>query len=70
MMKPCDIDSVEFRLDNIPLPGYPLMYNEGFDLYTLKLVKIKKFRWRRFLQTLFTEYEFAQQSLLYDQNIT
>ena len=29
-MLPCDIDSFELRLDNIPLPGYPLIYNEGF----------------------------------------
>ena len=33
-MLPCDIDSFELRLDNIPLPGYPLMYNEGFVIYS------------------------------------
>ena len=40
LMEPCDIESIELRLDNYPLPGYPIEYNEGKPRFTIHIKNI------------------------------
>ena len=40
LMEPCDIESIELRLDNYPLPGYPIEYNDGKPTYIIPIKNI------------------------------